>query len=61
MYYMKRICNKYSRARFQVAVPHILSNGYGNSMNSRQGRRGMPRLYILDMRKTQFVEFTLNI
>ena len=27
-------------------------------MNSRQGRRGTPRLYILDMRKTQFVELT---
>ena len=30
-------------------------------MNSRQGRRGTPRLYILDIRKTQFVELsTLN-
>ena len=29
-------------------------------MNSRQGRRGTPRLYILDMRKTQFVELTLT-
>ena len=58
MYYMKRICCKWFRARFQVAVPHILSSGYGNSMNSRQGRRGTPRLYILDMRKTQFVELT---
>ena len=30
-------------------------------MNSRQGRCGTPRLYILDIRKTQFVELsTLN-
>ena len=40
---------------------HTLSSGYGNSMNSRQGRRGTPRLCILDIRKTQFVELsTLN-
>ena len=60
MYYMERICSKYSRARFprQVVVPHISSSGYGNSMNSRQGRSGTPRFYILDMRKTQFVELT---
>ena len=27
-------------------------------MNSRQGRRGTLRRYILDMRKTQFAELT---
>ena len=42
----------------QVTVSHISSSGYGNSVNSRQGKRGTPRLYILDMRKTQFVELT---
>ena len=44
----------------QIAVLHISSRGYGNSMNSRQGRRSTPRLYILDICKTQFTEFSLT-